>query len=131
MKIFALAVAFASVAYAQTNCPAQSTFDGCISAIGTLIATCQPQDYKCLCTYNTQKVNCYNQCPNDPIIQGEKQNQQGVATTYCAQVPNSAPSPSSNSTTPSGNNSTNSTSAATMPKWSLGGAVALMAITLI
>ncbi|KAK6517293.1 hypothetical protein TWF281_003952 [Arthrobotrys megalospora] len=79
--------AFAGAALAQQNtsgqpgsgCPAQNVLIACLSTQGSRIAQCKTLDYGCMCTVQADVLQCYDQCPNDPL----RSTEQSKLTAYC------------------------------------------------
>lgn len=96
----ALLLGLATPLYAQ--CAAQANFDGCIGTAESRIAMCGGTDFPCLCERTKEKVLCYDQCPENPVLQGQKASTVGLVTTYCSQAQVAQPSTTTtgNSTAP-------------------------------
>ncbi|KAI8141013.1 hypothetical protein BJV82DRAFT_620477 [Fennellomyces sp. T-0311] len=76
-------VALSQSASAQTagTCPDQTVFDQCKRNEDNYIATCAQGDYACLCKWQTEKVSCWNNCPNDT----GRGTEEALRITYCSQ----------------------------------------------
>ncbi|CDS07432.1 hypothetical protein LRAMOSA01381 [Lichtheimia ramosa] len=93
-----------------SSCPAQNVFEQCKQNEDNYLKTCTQNDYACLCKWQTQKVSCWDTCPND----NQKGIEESLMTTYCSQpganvtssaVSSTLPSSSSASATQSASNS--------------------------
>ncbi|KAK9760702.1 hypothetical protein K7432_014994 [Basidiobolus ranarum] len=93
--LVALAVCLVSTQSVNAVCTAQANFDLCIKNSQAELDKCGTQDFVCRCQQQQNVAQCYQQCPDDPIIQGQAVGAKGLVTTYCGAVP------SANSVTPS------------------------------
>ncbi|OJJ49592.1 hypothetical protein ASPZODRAFT_979287 [Penicilliopsis zonata CBS 506.65] len=61
------------------KCAAQNILDSCLVTEKNQLATCEPNDWKCLCTQSNNVLTCYNNCPNHPDQFGAEQ----TTDSYC------------------------------------------------
>ncbi|KAI7881829.1 hypothetical protein K492DRAFT_176810 [Lichtheimia hyalospora FSU 10163] len=84
-------------AQATSSCPAQNVFDQCKQNEDNYLKTCTQSDYACLCKWQTQKVSCWDTCPND----NQKGIEESLMITYCSQPGANVTSSAASSTLPS------------------------------
>ncbi|KAG2232022.1 hypothetical protein INT48_000577 [Thamnidium elegans] len=80
------AFVFSQLVFAQSPaCTAQEVLTTCLSMEDTYLKTCTAQDYACLCKWHTEKLSCFDSCPQDvgrPFVQGSKDTFCSIAKTY-------------------------------------------------
>jgi cobalamin biosynthesis Mg chelatase CobN len=147
MRFSTVAILFsAGLAAAQTTtgpsspsstdtCQAQNIVDACLNTIQSQIDACDPNDWICLCDQYTNKLTCWNNCPDS----NERPPVQNQVTQYCnaaaplkssslaaaATMPKPSNTPSATATTTGGAGSSNTASASISAAsgFSTGGAV--------
>ncbi|KAI9499515.1 hypothetical protein BDB00DRAFT_783016 [Zychaea mexicana] len=77
----------AAAQQAPAGCTAANVFTQCLQNEQDYLKTCKDQDFACLCKWNTAKLSCWDNCPNDPA----RATQAGLVSNYCAIAGANAP----------------------------------------
>ncbi|KAJ9052012.1 hypothetical protein DSO57_1015323 [Entomophthora muscae] len=95
---------------ALAACAAMAQVTECVNAnLKTRLAACTDLDYQCKCDAYDYVKACYLNCPNDPAVQSQAREYDGLKQNYCASA--SLSKPANTTTTPANTTDTSSTSA--------------------